>query len=189
MNTTTTTTTATIIVASTALIFGQPDQSSLIPFGLPFWTFWLLGTLFKVCLLVAVAVSDLSVITAALLAVNVLLYRLWNQLVKRGFQTLAMLVMIAISITNASFIVLSFGMWTTIALYIPYAAWCVALLVWNLQNPQQQQQSILPTVASPAPTAMPKGLIPPKIRLFSPLKNGSGGNGKKFGGGGGRSIL
>ncbi len=148
------------LIATSALVFS--DSNYTPPPFVSFWIFLLVNTLFKVFLTVAVVVTEFTTLAPPIiLVVHILLFRLWHQLLGKKFYTVAMLTMVAIFATNTLYMILAFSIY-----FVPYAGWCIALLVWNVYSGKEEEEPILPQKA--AVTPLPMTAVPPRIRLFAP---------------------
>lgn len=143
------------LLAASALILADFDQ----------WPpFALVPKLF----LVASAVLQENESTFVILVLNIILYRIWHQLIKQQYQMIAMIDMVIVILLNVLYMILSSGI-RPILLSVPYCVWCTFLLVQNLQSTETK-----PTL----PLEQPKLATPPKIRLFPSQPRG--GNGFKL---------
>ena len=146
----------TLFAASALVFFEAPSP----PF-LSFWIFLLVNTLFKLFLLVAIVTTEYATIfPSIIIVVHILIFRLWHKLLEAKYNMIGMMAMVVIFATNTLYMIVAFNIY-----FIPYAGWCIALLVWNVYHThgKEEEEPILPQKAPPAMTA-----VPPRIRLFQP---------------------
>ncbi len=151
------TSSAGTLFAASALVFFEAPSPPFISY----WIFLLVNTLFKLFLLVAIMTTEyVSIVPSIILVLHILIFRLWHKLLEAKYTMLGMMAMVAIFTTNTLYMIVAFNIY-----FVPYAGWCIALLVWNVYYTHggKDEEPILPQKIPPPLTA-----VPPRIRLFQP---------------------
>jgi hypothetical protein len=150
----------TTILAASALVFSS-DSNYAPPF-VSFWIFLGANTAFKLFLIAAISCTEyVSIFPIILLVLQICLFQLWYLLLKQKYHTLAIITIASICVVNTVYMIAAFSI-----LYIPYAGWCIALMVWNIVGGGGGKEEEPPILPQRAP--LPITAVPPRIRLFPP---------------------